>query len=490
MAKRLEIMKKICFALATLAVLAGLSSCKKTSAPVSEGFNTIKACIDNSIETKVSYGFTAGSSVLYGNFYVGDQVVGTCKRGSEYTKVILQCYENPRTGEDRFAHFQIISPDNFSLQNGDLLSLYYTGSDSLDNVEENKLNNVSFASQDGSISGLANTALLAYTGFIDQDASCAFTNVTTVLYLNGVSLPEGFATVDEISVSGQGIKNAGTLVSNWTQQATQVYKAEYEFVDTQDGAITASSLQQTGNVVNATFFTFPGTNSAELKMTFKGKTADDKDITYEVKASTAATLLAGFYYNIKLAEGYSYVAEAEGDPVVGSQTGYLKNATYVHSELTAKYPQVPGWMENATEFLYYEDEDYTYYTGTKVVDFEKITDARILGVASAYEDNSTETKTQTLVVSSYSVYNLKATQTTSTQTYKVYRVANNDPTVHNPATPVGEFAVKTYGSVVTEYLEDAHPNCHNHYHGHGHGTSHGHGHGDTDNAGGGIILSD
>ena len=64
-------MKKICFALATLAVLAGLSSCKKTSAPVSEGFNTIKAITfsyDIGFISKIMEYFDYGEIILGGDF--------------------------------------------------------------------------------------------------------------------------------------------------------------------------------------------------------------------------------------------------------------------------------------------------------------------------------------------------------------------------------------------------------------------------------------
>lgn len=143
------------------------------------------------------------------------------------------------------------------------------------------------------------------------------------------------------------------------------------------------------------------------------------------------------------------------------------------------------WIENDTEYIYEDYEDYTTYAGSYVFEFDKISDPNIKAIAALYNNGIKSGKeTYHVQASAWSIWTLWAQVETVTTTYSVQKQTSQDGKVLS-SEEIGRFDVITKNVIVT-YEEAAHPGHAAMYHfGEGHAA-----HGAANNAGGGIVIAD
>lgn len=150
------------------------------------------------------------------------------------------------------------------------------------------------------------------------------------------------------------------------------------------------------------------------------------------------------------------------------------------------------WVRNNTEFILTGSVAWSSYNGSYATvkgsvndSYKEIVDAFVQANTYNYENGkfvATEMEPLYLTVSAYCYYTAFQTYTKVNGTeYTLY--AEKDGVV---PFEIGTFVVNSIKSSSAEYKEMEDPNAHGHYV-QGHGHAHGHG---TDNAGGGIVISE
>ena len=298
----------------------------------------------------------------------------------------------------------------------------------------------------------------------------------------GIVIPVGTSHVDPVTPEAKPAKATITVtVKNRANNDADVtadseIKAEGEGITVEKNVVTiigANDIAKQDIAITAIYGELKATETFALKAVKAGKTYDATLTIYVGEKPVIPGEVVTKVEEQKICDVRTYGAKI-----------FLPNATLAHAS-HASHGEMLNWIENDSEYIFSDYEDFPVYTGSYVFEFDKITDATVKSVAAAYNTGISQyTAKYHVQASAWCIWTLYAQVETYTATYAVY---NNTYTggVLTASEELGKFDVITKNVLVT-YEEQAHPGHAAAYHeGEGHAA-----HGDSNNAGGGIVIAD